>query len=111
MDANHLKSEKRIPTAKVSPWPLNYLQTTLHQARFWVHFLFAILSKYKPSNFPQILCYSCPFKLVKKSESTEKFFYSNRSVGIPTAKRSNQNSRPEIGNSPIQAFVAPTRLH
>lgn len=33
------------------PW--NYLQTTLHRTRFKVHFLFAMLSKLKPSHLPQ----------------------------------------------------------
>lgn len=46
------------------------------------------------------------------SESTEKFFYTTHSVETPTAERSKPNSScPEIGNFPIQAFVAPTHLH
>lgn len=90
------------------PW--NYLQTTLYQTRFGVYFLFAILSKHKPSHFPQTFWKHVPSSLWKSLKVQETSSIQLNQWEPLQQKEISQSSCPQVGNFPIQAFVTPMHL-
>lgn len=82
---SHLKSKQCIPMAKVSP---QSMQTT--PSDFGVCFLFACWLHTNPLiSTPPLK--SCPFKHVRKSESTERFFLFRSFSGNPKRGKKETN--------------------